>query len=227
MQSIRCLLQKKTTYYSIFNLIKMKRYSLFISLFASVLLFATCSKGPKPVAAFSFEPASALARDTVKFSNQSTDATTYSWNFGDDSTSTLEAPGHIYMAGGTFTVTLTATGLGGKKSASQTLTILPSISGGWTSTFTNGMRSVTGSLNLVQHISGSLTGTAQVINNAALTPLNTISNITGLAIVIETTSQGSKYAFKGTINEAYDMIQGSFFLDGVRRSDWYALKKRN
>ncbi len=205
----------------------MKLYSLFISLFVSVLLITSCSKGPKPVAAFTFEPAEALARDTVKFSNQSTDAATYSWNFGDDSTSTLEAPGHIYLTGGTYTVTLNATGPGGTKSASQTVTILPSITGGWTSTFTDRMRSVTGSLNLVQHISGSLTGTAQVTNNAALAPLNNISNITGLAIVVETTSNGSKYAFKGTINEAYDMIQGSFFLDGVRRSDWYSLRKRN
>lgn len=123
-------------------------------------------------------------------------------------------------------MTLAATGLGGTKSASQMITILPSISGGWTSNFTSGFRPTVGSFNLVQHISGALTGTAAVSNNSTLTPLNAISNITGTAIVIETTSQGYKYAFKGTIDEAYDMITGSFFLDGVRRSDWYAVRKR-
>ncbi len=205
----------------------MKRYSILLPLLASILILAACSKGPKPVVAFTFEPASALARDTVKFSNQTTDATSYSWNFGDDSTSTLEAPGHVYKSSGNYNVTLTATGAGGSKSASKAVTILPSITGSWTSTFTAGMRSTTGSLNVVQHVTGALTGTAQVSNNATLTPLNAISNITSLAIVIETTSQGSKFAFKGTINEAYDMISGSFFLDGVRRSDWYALKKGN
>lgn len=38
---------------------------------------------------------------------------TWLWNFGDASTSTLEHPMHTYAAGGTYTVTLTATNPGG------------------------------------------------------------------------------------------------------------------
>lgn len=45
----------------------------------------------------------------VSFNNFSQNATSYSWDFGDDSgTSTEENPTYIFQAGGTFTVTLTA-----------------------------------------------------------------------------------------------------------------------
>jgi PKD repeat protein len=40
--------------------------------------------------------------------NNSTNATSYEWNFGDGSTSTLSNPSHTYVDGGNYTVTLTA-----------------------------------------------------------------------------------------------------------------------
>ncbi len=43
------------------------------------------------------------------FNNTSTDATTYSWDFGDGNTSTSANPTHTYANGGTYTVTLIAT----------------------------------------------------------------------------------------------------------------------
>lgn len=46
---------------------------------------------------------------TVKFSNASTNATTYSWDFGDGTaTSSEENPEHTYASGGIYTVKLTA-----------------------------------------------------------------------------------------------------------------------
>ena len=44
---------------------------------------------------------------TVKFTNASTGATAYLWNFGDENTSTEENPEHTYDAAGTYTVKLT------------------------------------------------------------------------------------------------------------------------
>jgi PKD repeat protein len=44
----------------------------------------------------------------VAFNNTSTNAITYSWNFGDGQTATTANPNHTYAASGTYTVTLTA-----------------------------------------------------------------------------------------------------------------------
>jgi PKD repeat protein len=44
----------------------------------------------------------------VTFANKSTFASSYSWNFGDNNTSTLENPVHTYAANGTYKVVLTA-----------------------------------------------------------------------------------------------------------------------
>ncbi|MEM8565918.1 MAG: PKD domain-containing protein [Bacteroidota bacterium] len=61
---------------------------------------------PAPVADFTFV-ASDLA---VTFTNTSTNAETYSWDFGDGSSAnTEESPMYTYATGGEFTVTLTAT----------------------------------------------------------------------------------------------------------------------
>ena len=46
---------------------------------------------------------------TVQFLNNSTNASSYSWDFGDGNTSTSTNPSHTYATGGDFTVVLTAT----------------------------------------------------------------------------------------------------------------------
>ena len=52
------------------------------------------------------------------------DQLTYSWNFGDDTTSSEQNPSKTYLAAGTFTATVTASdGKGGTASASLTVTI--------------------------------------------------------------------------------------------------------
>lgn len=56
-----------------------------------------------PVAQFS----SSLNGATVSFSNQSVNATQYTWNFGDGNSNNLAAPSHTYSSNGTYIVTLT------------------------------------------------------------------------------------------------------------------------
>ena len=74
-----------------------------------------------PVADFSANTTSGTAPLNVQFNDQSTGTvSTYLWNFGDGTTSTLQSPTHIYNTVGTYTVTETVTGPGGSNTATQT-----------------------------------------------------------------------------------------------------------
>jgi len=81
--------------------------------------------GTPPTAAFTANPSSGTAGLTVNFSNVSTNATAYSWNFpgGNPSSSTDPNPGVQFLATGTYTVTLTATGPCGTASQTATITV--------------------------------------------------------------------------------------------------------
>jgi hypothetical protein len=83
---------------------------LFLS-FGMLMAFTSCKKeDPKPQASFSWEPG---ANHEIVFTNESKNAKTYLWEFGDGTTSTEESPTHSYSELGTYTVKLTATGDGG------------------------------------------------------------------------------------------------------------------
>jgi outer membrane protein assembly factor BamB len=73
----------------------------------------------KPIPDFSF----AEAAGTVTFTNNSKNADTYAWDFGDGTTSTEAAPKKTYTKNGTYTVKLTATGKGGAVSASKSVVV--------------------------------------------------------------------------------------------------------
>lgn len=52
----------------------------------------------------------------VSFTNTSWQALSYQWNFGDGGTSTADNPEYVFNVPGTYTVSLTATGIGGNTS---------------------------------------------------------------------------------------------------------------
>jgi gliding motility-associated-like protein len=61
----------------------------------------------KPLAVIGIDgPTTICFPSTVQFTNNSVGGDTYTWNFGDGTTSTGFAPVHTYTAGGTFTVSL-------------------------------------------------------------------------------------------------------------------------
>jgi hypothetical protein len=65
-----------------------------------------------------------LSGVTAQFTNQSSGAVTYSWDFGDSSpTSSAQNPSHVYTQNGVYTVTLTVTGPCGTSTYTQTITI--------------------------------------------------------------------------------------------------------
>ena len=63
----------------------------------------------------------------VMFTNASLNADSYSWDFGDEESSTEMSPSHTYAADGTYDVTLTATNSGGSDTVSYTHLTLPTI----------------------------------------------------------------------------------------------------
>lgn len=74
---------------------------------------------PLPAPGFTY----ALDGYTVTFTNTSTLADTYLWDFGDLATSTEVNPVHTYAGDGIYTVILTAYNANGEKSATQSITI--------------------------------------------------------------------------------------------------------
>jgi beta propeller repeat protein len=73
-----------------------------------------------PTAAFTASPTSGNHPLNVKFTDKSSDAYYWSWDFGDKTTSTLPGPTHKYSKAGKYTVTLTVKNAAGKNTAKKT-----------------------------------------------------------------------------------------------------------
>lgn len=77
---------------------------------------------PPPVANFTYS-GNTLAPATISFTNQSTNASTYLWDFGEGGTSTERNPTYVFKKGGTYTVKLTANGNSTSNSTTKTVNI--------------------------------------------------------------------------------------------------------
>jgi gliding motility-associated-like protein len=77
---------------------------------------------PTPNASFT-STSSGTYNDIYQFTDQSTGANGWIWNFGDGNTSTSQDPNYVYSGGGTYTVTLIATNAAGC-SDTATLTVI-------------------------------------------------------------------------------------------------------
>ena len=86
-----------------FKVSEMKKLLVFLWL---ALIFASCSK--KPIANFYWTPAVPKAGQEVVFTNLSTDATSFSWNFGDMSIGSSRNPKHVYKSAGDYIIDLNA-----------------------------------------------------------------------------------------------------------------------
>lgn len=71
------------------------------------------------VADFSATPTSIAASELVQFTDLSTGATSWEWDFGDGGTSSVQNPDYSYEMPGTYTVTLSINGGGGAKTKTR------------------------------------------------------------------------------------------------------------
>jgi PKD repeat protein len=102
----------------------MSRLRLFFTAFISFLLLLFCSAGFAQTADFSFSPTDGCAPLVVNFTDQSTGPiSSYSWNFGNSITSSLQHPSTTYTSPGVYTVTLTVTTPAGTDTKTSTLTV--------------------------------------------------------------------------------------------------------
>ncbi len=81
-----------------------------------------------PVAAFTADSLSILCGGRVQFTDQSTAAFNWHWNFGDSSTSILQNPSHTYTAPGTYVVKLKVDNPLGQDSITHVITVTPAFS---------------------------------------------------------------------------------------------------
>ncbi|MCB0575636.1 MAG: PKD domain-containing protein, partial [Saprospiraceae bacterium] len=92
-----------------------------------------------PTAGFSAQVNGAV----VNFTNGSVNATSYSWEFGDGSTSSAANPMHTYLTDGTYTVMLTATNNCGSVTFTQEVTIVLPPTANFTADVTSGCSPLT------------------------------------------------------------------------------------
>lgn len=110
-----------------------RKFKLIPVLLIAALIYCGCEKKDEheqvppqipPSPDFTWEITDHITR-TVKFTNTSTNANSYSWNFGDAGTSTAVSPQHNYPSYGNYNVKLTASGEGGMNTATKTIAITP------------------------------------------------------------------------------------------------------
>lgn len=104
-----------------------KKTYLVCMLLAAGLLMIGCkedAKTPAPEAKFSYT----ANNYEVTFTNKSTNATSYEWDFGDGKTVTEENPTHTYEAFGTYNVKLMVTGDGGEDATLKEVVVAKSSS---------------------------------------------------------------------------------------------------
>ncbi|WP_052292253.1 PKD domain-containing protein [Methanosphaerula palustris] len=83
--------------------------------------YITVTQVPVPVANFSANVTNGTSPLSVGFTDLSTNSpTSWLWDFGDGTTSTMQNPVHAYMAAGNYSVNLTATNAGGNASQNKT-----------------------------------------------------------------------------------------------------------
>jgi gliding motility-associated-like protein len=107
-----------------------------------------------PLPSASFNPVIDICSLTAAFSNTSQNGISYSWNFGDATTSTITNPFHLYPAAGNYSITLVVTDINGcTDTAVQNIVLPPVAQAAFTYTVDTCLRFATFTNNSVNGIS--------------------------------------------------------------------------
>jgi len=205
----------------------MKSTRVLLSISLALLMVAGISSCKKavPVAKFSFT----VDGKTVTFVNESTDATSYKWTFGDGGTSTDAAPVHVFPDYGLYSVALTATGEGGENvsTVDVELVFTPSMVmdgdfAKWASvaTFVEGAGGTMTKVKLShdeKYLYIYVEGTADYRGFFDIYIDADNNPATGAVTWIYPMGAGADYLMEGFIAEAGD---GDLFLDDPATTDW-------
>src|SRR5687768_3571250 len=96
----------------------MKKQNMMWLVLIGLPLMNSCKK-EKPAADFAFMGNGCTPPCEIVFENRSSNATSYSWDFGDGTSSTEENPAKTYNSGGTFMISLTAKSKNGSSTATN------------------------------------------------------------------------------------------------------------
>jgi PKD repeat protein len=168
----------------------------FAAFVVAAVVFVSCADDPViPVPDFTFQ----IDDKTVTFTNTSTDASSYSWDFEDGQTSTDENPVHTYAAYGDYDVRLTATNADGSETKKTTISVVKE----WPAITIDG---VFGDWAAVETLYGGYGDASGTLSEAKVT-----SDAAGSKLYIY---------LKGTMNAAYPVVQVMINADGDSLTGW-------
>lgn len=110
------------------DVLKLIRRALVVLslMFAMLLSVAGSVYGQSPIASFSVPSAQGCVPFNVQFTNTSSNAISYQWNFGNGNTSVVANPGNVFTLPGVYNVSLTASSANGLSSTtSAQITVNP------------------------------------------------------------------------------------------------------
>lgn len=186
-----------------------------------------------------------LAGEDVLISNCTDDALSYSWDFGDGTTSTLKSPHHVWETPGIYALILEVENESGIKSKEMEITVSPSVYGSWKGEYYNGEKNVAFTFDLTQaayKIKGSFwtAGPFEQYGFLMGQPSGVLSSNSGIsqdsikldgALIYTQSFQDESisfswiYKFEGVINESMDAMEGEkLYLGSQELGAWSANK---
>jgi chitodextrinase len=86
----------------------MKALKIFAIILIGIITMTITSCGSEPKPVISADKTEVSVNETVKFTNASTNADAYEWDFGDETYSSEQSPSHSWNSVGTYTIKMTA-----------------------------------------------------------------------------------------------------------------------